>query len=337
VATHCIDPLLRLLFILLCCYSISNAQVTDSLLREARKQGKGRLLPIENKYRLWVEEAGTGNTNLLILPGGPGNSHKGYEPFLHNLANHGVRVHILAMVDCGLSDRTQDPTYWTVANYLDDIEHIRKQLGLEQFYLLGHSFGGLIALEYAKQHPTALQGVIISNMTDSWAGLAQNEENFLDSLLTHNTESQRLNQRLQSIDSSSPLFRQLSNQRDSLISQQLAQATQVAKSDLAPSLQHLYFVPDTLIDHNIAVQRYLFQSQEINDWDFRPYLSQLRLPVLVMGSGRDYALTAKDMTRMKASLPNATLAFCPQGGHVSFWTEDARYFQPLLTFLKTKR
>jgi pimeloyl-ACP methyl ester carboxylesterase len=174
-------------------------------------------------------------------------------------------------------------------------------------------------------------------MTDSWAELAQNAENFLDSLLTYNTESQQLNHRFQSMDSSLPLFRQLSNQRDSLISQVLGQATQVAKSDVTPSLQHLYSLPDTLIDHNMTVHRYLFQSQEINDWDFRPHLSQLQLPVLVMGGGRDYALTAKDMTRMKASLPNATLAFCPQGGHVSFWTEDNRYFQPLLTFLKTNR
>jgi proline iminopeptidase len=322
---------------ILCCQSISSAQVTDSLLSEARKQGQGRLLLVENQYRLWVEEVGTGDTDLLILPGGPGDSHKGYVPFPHNLAERGVRVHVLDMVDCGLSDRTQNSNYWNIATYIRDIESIRKQLGLKKLYLLGHSFGGLVALEYAKQHPTALQGLIVSNMTDSWAGLAQNAENFLDSLLTYNTESQQLNQQLQSMDSSSPLFRKLSNQRDSLIRQQLAQATQVAKSDVAPSLQHLYSLPDTLIDHNMTVHRYLFQSQEINDWDFRPHLSQLQLPVLVMGGGRDYALTAKDMTRMKASLPNATLAFCPQGGHVSFWTEDNRYFQPLLTFLKTNR
>jgi hypothetical protein len=51
------------------CQSISSAQVTDSLLSEARKQGQGRLLLVENQYRLWVEEVGTGDTDLLILPG----------------------------------------------------------------------------------------------------------------------------------------------------------------------------------------------------------------------------------------------------------------------------
>ncbi|QKZ15058.1 alpha/beta fold hydrolase [Spirosoma sp. KUDC1026] len=337
MAIHRVNTLLKLLFMILCCHSMSSAQVTDSLLSKARQQGQGRLLPVENKYQLWVEEAGTGDTDLLILPGGPGDSHKGYVPFLHNLAERGVRVHILNMVDCGLSDRTQDSNYWNLANYIRDIDSVCKQLGLKKFYLLGHSFGGLIALEYAKQHPTALQGVIVSNMTDSWSGLIQNAGDCLDSLLSHNSEGQQITQQMQSIDSTSAIFRQLANRYDSLSGQLFNQFTNLAKSDVTPALQPLYSSPDTLIGKNLDVYRYFWQSQEINDWDFRPFLSQLQLPVLVMGSGRDHALTATDMTRMKASLPNATLAFYPQAGHVPFWTEDDRYFQPLLTFLKTKR
>ncbi|GAB3745428.1 alpha/beta fold hydrolase [Spirosoma pomorum] len=321
----------------MCRQSISSAQVTDSLLNEARKQGQGRLLLVENKYRLWVEEAGTGDTDLLILPGGPGDSHKGYVPFLRNMADRGVRVHILDIVDCGLSDRTQDSNYWNIANYIRDIESVRKQLGLKKLYLLGHSFGGLVALEYAKQHPTVLQGIIVSNMTDSWSGVIQNAGNYLDSLLFHNPEGQQIIRQMQSIDSTSAMFRQLTNRYDSLSGQLFNQFTNLAKSDVTPALQPLYSSPDTLIGKNLDVYQYFWQSQEINDWDFRPHLSQLHLPVLVMGGGRDYALTIKDMTRMKASLPNATLAFCPQGGHVPFWTEDDLYFQPLLTFLKTKR
>jgi proline iminopeptidase len=253
------------------------------------------------------------------------------------MADRGVRVHILDMVDCGLSDRTQDLNYWNIANYIRDIESVRKQLGLKKLYLLGHSFGGLVALEYAKQHPTVLQGIIVSNMTDSWSGVIQNAGNYLDSLLSHNPEGQQIIRQMQSIDSTSAMFRQLTNRYDSLSGQLFNQFTNLAKSDVTPALKTLYSSPDTLIGKNLDVYRYFWQSQEISDWDFKPFLSQLRLPVLVMGGGRDYALTIKDMTRMKASLPNATLAFCPQGGHVAFWTEDDLYFQPLLTFLKTKR
>jgi proline iminopeptidase len=281
-----------------------------------------------------VEEAGQGDTDLLVLPGGPGNSHKGYEPFLHCLPEHGIRVHVLNMVDCGFSDRTQDSTRWTLANYIHDIEVVRKQLGLTRFYLLGHSFGGLIALEYAKQHSSALKGIIISNMTDSWTGLLQNAGNFIDSLSTHDAVSQQLIQQMRSFDSTSIMFRRLADRRDSLTGPLYNQAVQLAKSDVVPSLQPFYY-PSS--DQNLNVFRHFWQSQEINEWDFRSNLAEMRIPVLLMGGGRDYALTVNDMNRMKANLPEATLAFCPQGGHLPFWTETACYYEPLLTFLKARK
>jgi len=104
------------------------------------------------------------------------------------------------MVDCGLSDRTQNTAYWSLTNYVHDIEAIRSALGLEQFYLLDHSFGAMIAFEYAAAHPDRLQGLLISNMTDSWQGGSQNAVLFMDSLAKQNPVAQQLKRQAQGID-----------------------------------------------------------------------------------------------------------------------------------------
>jgi pimeloyl-ACP methyl ester carboxylesterase len=171
-------------------------------------------------------------------------------------------------------------------------------------------------------------------MTDSWTGLLQNAGNFIDSLSTHDAVSQQLIQQMRSFDSTSIMFRRLADRRDSLTGPLYNQAVQLAKSDVVPSLQPFYY-PSS--DQNLNVFRHFWQSQEINEWDFRSNLAEMRIPVLLMGGGRDYALTVNDMNRMKANLPEATLAFCPQGGHLPFWTETACYYEPLLTFLKARK
>src|ERR1700755_782589 len=51
--------------------------------------------------------------------------------------------------------------------FRDEVEAVRRGLGLEQFYLLGQSWGGVLAIEYALAYPQHLKGLIISNMTAS--------------------------------------------------------------------------------------------------------------------------------------------------------------------------
>ena len=58
-----------------------------------------------------------------------------------------------------------DPKLWTIERFRDEVETVRKGLGLEQFYLLGHSWGGMLAIEYALVYQEHLKGLIISNMT----------------------------------------------------------------------------------------------------------------------------------------------------------------------------
>lgn len=331
--TQFMARLLTLLLVLLFT-RVSAAQSIDSLLRQARQKQEGRLIKSSRGYKLWVHQAGQGKTKLLVLPGGPGDSHRGYEPFRQLLPQHDIQVFVLDMVDCGWSDRTQNPAYWSLANFIEDVEVVRSSLGLEQFFLLGHFFGGIVAFEYAAAHPDRLQGLLISNMTDSFEGLGSNVELFADSLLHQDSLGRQWQTQAERLDPAAPAGRQLYSRLDSLKLVLMQRANRPAQSAVLPQLRAYFPVsPDTLLDQNVALGNHLFGSEAVLSWDFSSRLANLSMPVLLLGSGRDYALKWSDMVRIKRQLRQGTLAYCPSGNHIAFWSHYACYYGPLIDFL----
>lgn len=317
---------------------LSVAQSIDSLLHQARQKKEGRLIKGGRGYNLWVQQAGEGKTKLLVLPGGPGDSHRGYEPFRQLLPQHDIQVFILDMVDCGLSDRTQNPAYWSLATFVEDVEDVRSALGLEHFFLLGHSFGGMVAFEYAAAHPERLQGLLMSNMTDTFEGLGANIELFADSLINQDSLGRQWRDQAQRLTSSSMAGQRISISLDSLKRSLMHRANVPARLAMLPQLQAYYPVrPDTLLDQNIAMGNHFFQSADFLSWNFSTRLSDLPMPVLLLGGGRDYALRLSDMIRIRSQLRNGTLAYCAEGNHIMFWSNYACYYEPLVDFLLQKR
>jgi proline iminopeptidase len=325
--------LLALLFVLLFT-QVSFAQSINSVLQQARQKQEGRLIKSGKGYNLWVQQAGQGKTKLLVLPGGPGDSHRGYEPFRQLLPQQDVQVFILDMIDCGLSDRTQNSVYWSLANFVEDVDAVRSALGWEQFFLLGHSFGGMVAFEYAAAHPDRLQGLLITNMTDSFEGLGTNIELFADSLLHQDSLGRQWQTQAQQLDPSSAAGRQTRSRLDSLKLVLMQRANVPAESAILPPLRAYFPIsPDTLLDQNVALGNHLFRSEAVLSWDFSPRLANLSMPVLLLGGGRDYALRWSDMVRIKSQLQQGSLAYCPSGNHIAFWSHYACYYQPLIDFL----
>jgi proline iminopeptidase len=66
---------------------------------------------------------------------------------------------------CGNLDIPDDRSLWTLARYTEEVEEVRRGLGLDNFVLYGHSWGGILAMEYALTYQKHLRGLVISNMT----------------------------------------------------------------------------------------------------------------------------------------------------------------------------
>lgn len=106
---------------------------------------------------------------IVMLHGGPGSSHW---YFLNATAMAGERAIILYdQLDSGRSDTPDDPANWQLARFVDELEAIRSHLKVERWYVLGASWGGTVALEYAARRPKALAGVVLQSplvSTEVW-------------------------------------------------------------------------------------------------------------------------------------------------------------------------
>ena len=113
---------------------------------------------------LWAKKA-----PIVMLHGGPGGTHA---HFLTALALADERAIILYdQLDSGQSDRPNDPRNWRVSRFVDEVELVRKALGVDRWHLLGHSWGGTLALEYGARRPAALRGLALASplvSTRSW-------------------------------------------------------------------------------------------------------------------------------------------------------------------------
>lgn len=106
---------------------------------------------------------------IVMLHGGPGGTHA---HFLSALGLAEERAVILYdQLDSGQSDRPNDPTNWRVERFVDEADLVRRALKVERWHLLGHSWGGTLALEYGARRPAALLGLALCSplvSTRSW-------------------------------------------------------------------------------------------------------------------------------------------------------------------------
>jgi proline-specific peptidase len=106
---------------------------------------------------------------LLMIHGGPGGSHAS---FLGALPLADERAIILYdQLDSGRSDHPGDPANWRVARFVDEVDAIRRALALPRLHLLGASWGGTVALEYAARRPAGLASTVLESplvSTRSW-------------------------------------------------------------------------------------------------------------------------------------------------------------------------
>lgn len=123
-------------------------------------------------YRTWYRVVGDldsvtpGKYPLLLLHGGPGVCHD-YLESLTPFAETGRPVIFYDQLGCGNSDRPDDPSLWTIDLFLDELRTVRQALGLDQIHLLGQSWGGMLAMEYALTQPEGVISLTIASSPSS--------------------------------------------------------------------------------------------------------------------------------------------------------------------------
>ena len=132
-----------------CNSSPSSMDPTES---DSIRSGGNRLIRIDDKYNVWTKKIGDGNIKVLLLHGGPGFSHDYMECFEDFLPESGMEIYHYDQLGCGNSDVPADTSLWTIPRYVEEVEQVRQGLGLDKFYIVGHSWGALLAMEYLAKY-----------------------------------------------------------------------------------------------------------------------------------------------------------------------------------------
>jgi proline iminopeptidase len=129
----------------------------------AARDPVGRLVSIRGK-RLYVEDSGPHDAPaLLYLHGGPGSGSFDFSLYQRVRLSKTLRLIVIDQRGVLRSDAIADKEPFGVQDLVDDCEALRAHLGLAQWAVLGHSFGGYLALDYAAQHPERVNRVLFEN------------------------------------------------------------------------------------------------------------------------------------------------------------------------------
>jgi proline iminopeptidase len=144
-----------------------------------------RMLPVcSGKYKVWTKQVGSGPVKVLLLHGGPGFPHDYLEAMESFLPQAGIEMYYYDQLGVGNSDIPDDPSLWTLDRYMTEVEEVRTGLGLDHFVLYGHSWGAILAMEYALHHQEHLRGLVISNMTAGMQSYLKRTQALKEQLLT---------------------------------------------------------------------------------------------------------------------------------------------------------
>lgn len=286
-----------------------------------------RMIPVAGgKYKVWTKRIGSGALKVLVLHGGPGVPHDYLEAMESFLPQSGIEMYYYDQLGVGNSDIPDDPELWTLSRYLTEVEEVRKGLALDQFVLFGHSWGGILAIEYALNYPQHLRGMILSNIT---AGV--------DSILTR-TAALKLKllspeslKRLDALESG----KDYNNPEYSRIVMEELYPQMLCRIRPWPEpLTRSFRLMNEKIYNQMQGQSEFEVTGNLKGWERWDRLHEIKVKTLAIGSAHD-EIDPNDVRKMASLMPNAKSVICPNGSHLDMWDDQAVYFGHLLGFLKT--
>jgi proline iminopeptidase len=294
--------------------------------------GGSRMIPVSTpggEFRVWTRRVGTNpDLKVLLLHGGPGASSELYECFDTWLPRAGVEYYHYDQLGSYRSDQPDDPSLWDLGRFVDEVEQVRQALGLDSgnFVLLGQSWGGLLAMEYALHHQQHLKGLVISNMMSSCRLYNEYAENVLMPSMDQDAlaEIKRFEAEGKTDD---PRYEELLIEHHYVY-----HVCRIPVADwpepVTRGIGHInpkIYVP-------MQGPSELGLSGSLEDWDRSADLKDISVPALVIGATHD-TMDPDHMRWMSEQLPQGRFLLCPDGSHLAEFDDPGHYFPGLLDFL----
>lgn len=131
------------------------------LLLNFSVQAQKKYIMTSDSVQLYVTVKGTG-PSCLYIHGGPGSGSNWLEKFMGDSLEQHFQMIYLDQRGVGRSSSPKDNNY-SLERMVKDFEEVRNSLGIKQWLTLGHSFGGILQMDYVKNNPSVISGMIFIN------------------------------------------------------------------------------------------------------------------------------------------------------------------------------
>jgi proline iminopeptidase len=294
--------------------------------------GGVRMIPVQTPkgvFQVWTKRVGNNpTTKLLLLHGGPGATHEGFEAFDTHLPAAGVEYYYYDQLGSFYSDQPDEPDLWEVGRFVDEVDQVRRALGLDRsnFFLYGQSWGGILAIEYALAHPDALKGLVISNMMASIPAYNRYAAEVLMPQMdqTALAEIKHLEATGHTDD---PAY------MDLLIEQHYVHhVLRIPYADWPEPMRRLFAHINEALYVSMQGPSELGASGKLADWDRTADLARIDVPTLVMGAEHD-TMDPAHLRWMAETIPHGSYWHCPNGSHCAIYDDQLTYMRGLINFL----
>jgi proline iminopeptidase len=311
----------------------AETQYLDYSGRDDKLAGGVKMIPIRTSigdFKVWTKRVGNNPTSkVLLLHGGPAATHEYWEACDSYLPAAGIEYFYYDQLGSAYSDQPDDPDLWEIDRFVDEVEQVRNGLGLnrDNFYLVGHSWGGLLAVEYALRFQQHLKGLVISNMMASIP--AYNE--YAEKVLKPGMNPAALAE-IERIEASGeytqPRYMEL------LVEHHYVHHVLRMPADKWPDPVNRAFAKLNYPLYTLMQgPSELGASGKLVDWDRTQDLDRISVPTLVIGATHD-TMDPTHMEMIAGRFPKGRFLLCPHGSHMAMYDDQEIYFQGLIAFIR---
>ena len=294
-----------------------------------------KMIPIKTpvgEFKVWTKRFGNNpHIKILLLHGGPAAGHEYMECFESFFPKEGFEFYEYDQLGSSYSDQPADSSLWTTGRFVEEVEQVRKAIGADSanFYVLGNSWGGILAMEYALKYQDNIKGLIIANMMAS----APEYGKYADEVLAKQMDPNVLKE-IRDIetkgDYSNPRYMELL--MPNFYAEHLCRLSEwpepVIRSfsrlnDGRP--KEIYVMMQGPSEFGIAGR--------LANWDIKNRLKEIKVPVLMIGAKHD-TMDPKAMEEQSKLVQKGRYLYCANGSHLAMWDDQKVFMDGVIQFIK---
>ena len=290
-----------------------------------------RLIPIKTpigEFKVWTKRFGNNpKIKVLFLHGGPGFTHEYMECFETFFQREGFEFYEYDQLGSYYSDQPKDSSLWTTERFVEEVEQVRQAIGADNsnFYLLGNSWGGILAMEYALKYQKNLKGLLVANMMVS----APEYGKYAEQVLAKQIKPEVLKE-----------IRAIEQKKDFLNPRYMEL--------LIPNFYHEHFCrlpewPDAVnraFKHANGEIYSLMQGPSefgiggrLTTWNIKERLDEIEVPTLMIGARHD-TMDPKAMEEQSKLVQKGRYLYCPDGSHLAMWDDQKVFMAGVIKFIR---